>query len=102
LWLTAGATEKSAGQFVHPGRLGSGARCSNQQLTNAIQLVIAVGFTLVRTPLPFHDDWFFAAYVGTTLLASYATNRWFEGPAQAMIRGTLLSRQRHLLGQASG
>ncbi len=66
-----------------------------------IQLVMALGYSLARAPIPFHDDWFFAAYVGTTLLASYLTYRWFEAPAQTQIRGALLSRRGRLLGQAS-
>ncbi len=66
-----------------------------------IQLVIALGYSIARAPIPYHDDWFFAAYIGTTLLASYATYRWFEAPAQAMIRGHLLSTQNRLLEQAS-
>ena len=66
-----------------------------------IQLLIAVGYSIARAPIPYHDGWFFVVYVGTTLIASYVTYRWFEAPAQALIRGTLLSRQRHLLGQAS-
>jgi peptidoglycan/LPS O-acetylase OafA/YrhL len=67
-----------------------------------IQLVLAVGFSSTGTPLPFHDDWFFVAYVGTTLLASYLTYRYFEAPAQAVIRGHLRSKQRRVLEQVSG
>jgi peptidoglycan/LPS O-acetylase OafA/YrhL len=67
-----------------------------------IQLLIAVGYSIVRAPIPYHDDWFFLTYAGMTLVASYVTYRWFEAPAQTLIRGTLLSRRRHLLGQASG
>ena len=66
-----------------------------------IQLAIAVGFSAAGTPIPFYNDWFFAAFMGSTLLASYATYRWFEAPAQALIRGSLLSRRPRLLGQAS-
>ena len=67
-----------------------------------IQLAIATGYSIVRVPIPYHDDWFFAAYIGTTLLASYLTYRWFEAPAQALIRGHLLSKQGRLLGRVSG
>jgi peptidoglycan/LPS O-acetylase OafA/YrhL len=66
-----------------------------------IQLIIAVGYSIARMPIPYHEDWFFAAYTGTTLLASYLTYRWFEAPAQALLRGALLSRNGRLLGQAS-
>jgi peptidoglycan/LPS O-acetylase OafA/YrhL len=66
-----------------------------------IQLAIAVGYSIARAPIPYHDDWFFVAYVGTTLLASYATYRWFEAPAQTLLRGSLLARDSRLLGQAS-
>ena len=67
-----------------------------------IQLVIAVGYSIARAPIPFYDSWFFAAYVGATLLASYLVYRYFEAPAQTLIRWLLLSRHRHLLGQPSG
>jgi peptidoglycan/LPS O-acetylase OafA/YrhL len=67
-----------------------------------LQLMIAVGYSIARAPIPFHDDWFFVAFVGTTLVASYLTYRYFEAPAQAAIRRTLLSRQHHLARQASG
>jgi peptidoglycan/LPS O-acetylase OafA/YrhL len=65
-----------------------------------IQLAIAVLCSLLGRPIPYHNDWFFLAYIGTTLFASYATYRWFEAPAQALLRGTLLSRHGRLLGQA--
>ena len=66
-----------------------------------IQLIIAVGCSLLGRPIPFHDAWFFAAYVGTTLLAAHLAYRWFEAPAQTLIRGHLLSQRGHLLGQVS-
>jgi len=66
-----------------------------------IQLLVALGYSLAQVSIPYHDDWFFLTYVGTTLIASYVTYRWFEAPAQTLIRGTLLSRNRRLLGQAS-
>jgi peptidoglycan/LPS O-acetylase OafA/YrhL len=67
-----------------------------------IQLTMAVGYSLLGRPIPCHEDWFFLAYIGTTLLASYATYRWFEAPAQALLRGALLSRHSRMLGQAHG
>jgi peptidoglycan/LPS O-acetylase OafA/YrhL len=65
-----------------------------------IQLIIAVGYSIARAPIPFYDGWFFLAYIGVTLLASYLTYRYFEAPAQALIRSHLLSRNGRLLGQA--
>jgi peptidoglycan/LPS O-acetylase OafA/YrhL len=67
-----------------------------------IQLVIALGFSIARRPIPYHDDWFFAAFIGTTLLASYLTYRYFEAPAQALIRGSLLSGKGRPMAQAAG
>jgi peptidoglycan/LPS O-acetylase OafA/YrhL len=67
-----------------------------------IQLTIALGFSIARRPIPYRDDWFFAAFIGTTLLASYLTYRYFEAPAQALIRRSLLSRQSRPLAQAAG
>src|SRR5262249_636881 len=43
-----------------------------------IQLTMAIGYSLLGRPIPYHEDWFFVAYVGTTLVAAYATYRWFE------------------------
>ncbi len=55
-----------------------------------IQLLIALGFAMSGSPIPFYDGWFFAAFVTATLLASYLTYRYFEAPAQALLRNTLL------------
>ena len=55
-----------------------------------IQLLIALGFAMSGSPIPFYDGWFFAAFVTVTLLASYLTYRYFEAPAQALLRNTLL------------
>lgn len=64
-----------------------------------VQLLVALGFSIVRYPIPFHDDLFFASFVGATLLASYLTYRYFEAPAQALIRSYLLSKLGRPLGQ---
>ena len=55
-----------------------------------IQLLIALGFAMSGRPIPYFDGWFFAAFVTVTLLASYLTYRYFEAPAQALLRNTLL------------
>jgi peptidoglycan/LPS O-acetylase OafA/YrhL len=55
-----------------------------------IQLVTVVGFAMVRAPIPLYDGTFFGLFIGTTLLASYLTYRYFEAPAQNLIRERLL------------
>jgi peptidoglycan/LPS O-acetylase OafA/YrhL len=55
-----------------------------------IQLVIALGFAMMKAPIPFYDVTFFAVYIATTLLASYFTYRYFEAPAQKLIRRNLI------------
>ena len=59
-----------------------------------IQLLIALGFAMSGNPIPYYDGWFFAAFVTVTLLASYLTYRYFEAPAQALLRNTLLRNRR--------
>ena len=55
-----------------------------------IQLLMAVGFAIAGRALPFYTGGFFAVYVGATLLASYFAYRWFEAPAQSLLRKRLL------------
>jgi len=55
-----------------------------------IQLIAVVGFAMVRAPIPLYDGRFFGLYIGTTLLASYLAYRYFEAPAQNLIRDLLL------------
>ena len=55
-----------------------------------IQLLIASGFAASGAPIPFYDASFFAVFITSTLLASYLTYRYFEAPAQALIRNYLL------------
>jgi peptidoglycan/LPS O-acetylase OafA/YrhL len=55
-----------------------------------IQLMAVVGFAIVRAPIPLYDGRFFGLYIGTTLVASYLTYRYFEAPAQNLIRELLL------------
>jgi peptidoglycan/LPS O-acetylase OafA/YrhL len=72
---------------------------SSYLLQFPIQLVIVIGFAILRRPIPLNDDLFFAAFVGATLLASFFTYRYFEAPAQALIRGYLLAKRRWPLGK---
>jgi peptidoglycan/LPS O-acetylase OafA/YrhL len=55
-----------------------------------IQLLVALGFAIAGRALPVYDGAFFAFYVGVTLLASYFAYRWFEAPAQSLLRKRLL------------
>lgn len=55
-----------------------------------IQLLIVAGYAMSGTPVPFYSDWFFAAFLALTLLTSYLTYRYFEVPAQTLLRKTLL------------
>jgi peptidoglycan/LPS O-acetylase OafA/YrhL len=54
------------------------------------QLAAVLGFTFVRAPIPLYDSTFFGLFIGTTLLAAYLTYRYFEAPAQRLIRELLL------------
>jgi peptidoglycan/LPS O-acetylase OafA/YrhL len=58
-----------------------------------IQLAIALAFAWLQRPIPYRDHLFWAAFVGSTLVAAHLTYRWFEAPAQRLIRNTLLRRQ---------
>jgi peptidoglycan/LPS O-acetylase OafA/YrhL len=51
------------------------------------------------TLVPLYDDLFFASFVTVTLLASYLTYRYFEAPAQTLIRSHLSSNQGRSLEQ---
>jgi peptidoglycan/LPS O-acetylase OafA/YrhL len=55
-----------------------------------IQLMTVVGFAIVGAPIPLYDGRFFGLFIGTTLVASYLTYRYFEAPAQNLIRELLL------------
>ena len=65
-----------------------------------IQLLIALGFAMSGRPIPYYDGWFFAAFVTVTLLASYLTYRYFEAPAQALLRNHLLAARAPALPHA--
>jgi peptidoglycan/LPS O-acetylase OafA/YrhL len=51
-----------------------------------IQLAIALIFTSASQPIPYHHAGLFSAFFLTTLIASYFIYRFFEAPAQTMIR----------------
>jgi peptidoglycan/LPS O-acetylase OafA/YrhL len=66
-----------------------------------IQLMIASAYAISGNPIPLYSDWFFAIYVTSTLTASYFTYRYYEAPAQALIRKHLLTgRERHALPES--
>ena len=73
---------------------------SSYLLQFPIQLVIVIAFAVAGRPIPFHDDVFCVGFVGTTLLASFFTYRYFEAPAQKLIRGCLLTNPLWLRGKA--
>ena len=54
-----------------------------------IQLVIVLCFAVAGRPIPIYDGALFAAYLFATLLLSYFTFRYFEAPAQSLIRSVL-------------
>jgi peptidoglycan/LPS O-acetylase OafA/YrhL len=52
--------------------------------------MIVLGFAIVGTPIPLYSVTFFAIYLAITLLASYVTYRYFEAPAQKLVRDFFL------------
>jgi peptidoglycan/LPS O-acetylase OafA/YrhL len=58
-----------------------------------IQLMIVLGFAIIRAPVPQYNGTFFGIFIAITLLASYLTYRYFEAPAQNLIRDLLLRRR---------
>ncbi|MGC2774031.1 MAG: acyltransferase [Bradyrhizobium sp.] len=58
-----------------------------------IQLTIAVVFASMQQPIPYRSQLFWTAFVLATLGASLLTYRWFELPAQRLLRTTLLRRK---------
>ena len=55
-----------------------------------IQLTVVIGFTIAGLSIPLYDVTFFGLYLAVTLLASYLTFRYFEAPAQNLVREILL------------
>jgi peptidoglycan/LPS O-acetylase OafA/YrhL len=66
-----------------------------------IQLVIVLCFTVAGRPIPVYSGALFAVYLLTTLLLSYFTFRFFEAPAQRLIRGAFRRSPGGALRQAS-
>jgi len=64
-----------------------------------IQLLMALAYTRSGNLIPFYDGWFFAIYVASTLTASHFTYRYYEAPAQALLRKYLLTERVRTLGQ---
>jgi peptidoglycan/LPS O-acetylase OafA/YrhL len=58
-----------------------------------IQLATAIGFSAAGMPIPWQSPALLLAFLIATLAASYLTYRWFEAPAQVLIRHTLLRRR---------
>jgi peptidoglycan/LPS O-acetylase OafA/YrhL len=74
---------------------------SSYLLQFPIQLMMVLGFAIARTPIPFYDETFFWIFIATTLLAAYLVYRYFELPAQNLIRDLLL-RPRAVISAAPG
>jgi peptidoglycan/LPS O-acetylase OafA/YrhL len=74
---------------------------SSYLLQFPIQLMMVLGFAISKTPIPVYDETFFWIFIATTLLASYFVYRYFELPAQNLIRDLLL-RPRAAISAAPG
>ncbi|MGY3451068.1 acyltransferase family protein [Bradyrhizobium sp. USDA 4353] len=57
-----------------------------------VQLAIALGFGAMGRAIPHADQSFWIGFMGLTLTAAYVTFRWFEAPAQRLIRRALLPK----------
>jgi peptidoglycan/LPS O-acetylase OafA/YrhL len=67
-----------------------------------IQLIIASAYATFGNPIPFYSDWFFVFFIASTLTASHFTYRYFEAPAQALLRKHLLTkRERHAFPESA-
>lgn len=58
-----------------------------------IQLAIVLACSVMQRPIPYRDHLFWVAFMLPTLTASHFTYRWFEAPAQQLIRGALLRKK---------
>jgi peptidoglycan/LPS O-acetylase OafA/YrhL len=65
-----------------------------------IQLLVVIVFAIAGRAVPLYDVSFFVLYLATTLLASYFTYRFFESPAQNIVREIML-RQKTAAGAAA-
>ncbi|MDB5617354.1 acyltransferase [Tardiphaga sp.] len=55
-----------------------------------LQLLIASGCAMFGSKIPLYETWFFVAFMAATLALSYLTYRYFEAPAQMLLRRSLL------------
>jgi peptidoglycan/LPS O-acetylase OafA/YrhL len=55
-----------------------------------IQLMVILSFAIIGAPVPLYDTTFFVIYLATMLVVSYLTYRYFEAPAQNLVREFLL------------
>ncbi|MGJ5178236.1 acyltransferase family protein [Bradyrhizobium oligotrophicum] len=58
-----------------------------------IQLMIALVFASLGRPIPYVNHLFWIGFAASTLTAAYLTYRWFEAPAQRLIRQALLRKE---------
>jgi len=54
-----------------------------------LQLALVIGFAVCGAKIPFYNPYFFCAFMGATLLASYFVYQHFELPAQRVLRRRL-------------
>jgi peptidoglycan/LPS O-acetylase OafA/YrhL len=69
-----------------PGLEAGNMTYSSYLLHFPIQLAIVLGFAIIGAPIPLYDVRFFAICFAAMLLASYLTYRYFEAPAQNLVR----------------
>lgn len=55
-----------------------------------IQITIAIYFSITKTAIPQYDSTLFVVFITSTLIAAYFIYRYFEVPAQDIIRRNLL------------
>jgi peptidoglycan/LPS O-acetylase OafA/YrhL len=97
-----------SGEITLPARVQAGIEAAGNMTYSSyllhfpIQLLIALGFTISGSPIPFYDGWFFAAFVTLAALASYFTYRYFELPAQIFLRRYLIRQARTPTPNATG
>jgi peptidoglycan/LPS O-acetylase OafA/YrhL len=58
-----------------------------------LQLAIVLCFAMAGSPVPLYERSLFVVYLLTTLLLSYLTYRYFEAPAQNLLRAAMRRRK---------
>jgi peptidoglycan/LPS O-acetylase OafA/YrhL len=97
-----------SGRMTLPLRLQRGLEAAGNMTYSCyllhfpIQVAIALVFSLARSPAPLYQSWFFLAFVLATLLAAHLTYRYFEAPAQSLIRKSLLGMEKPIYRSAAG